>query len=42
MADVKQALAGPGLLPNGMTYQLGGTYERQQQSFQGMLMVRPL
>lgn len=39
MADVKRALAKPGLLPNGMTYQLGGTYERQQQSFRGLLMV---
>ncbi len=39
MADVKQALAKPGLLPSGMTYQLGGTYERQQQSFRGLLMV---
>ena len=39
MADVKRALSQPGLLPSGMTYQLGGTYERQQQSFQGLLMV---
>ncbi|MHB8474577.1 MAG: efflux RND transporter permease subunit [Gammaproteobacteria bacterium] len=39
MADVKRALAKPGLLPNGMTYQLGGTYQRQQQSFRGLLMV---
>jgi len=39
MADVKRALATPGLVPNGMTYQLGGTYERQQQSFRGLSMV---
>ncbi len=39
MADVKQALAQPGLLPQGMTYTLGGTYERQQQSFKGLLKV---
>lgn len=39
MADVKKTLAQPGLLPDGMTYELGGTYERQQKSFQGLLMV---
>ena len=39
MADVKHALAQPGLLPKDMTYQLGGTYQRQQQSFRGLLMV---
>lgn len=39
MADVQQLLRRPGLLPSGMTYKLGGTYERQQQSFQGLLKV---
>lgn len=39
MADVKQILDRPGLLPKGMTYQLGGTYQQQRQSFRGLLMV---
>ena len=39
MIDVQNVLSRPGLLPNGMTYKLGGTYERQQQSFRGLLKV---
>ena len=39
MVDVQHALSRPGLLPHGMTYQLGGTYERQQESFKGLLKV---
>lgn len=39
MADVKKALGRPGLLPGGMSFELGGTYERQQQSFKGLRTV---
>ncbi|MEY2116709.1 MULTISPECIES: efflux RND transporter permease subunit [Rhodanobacter] len=39
MADVKAALARPGLLPKGMYYQLGGLYQQQQQAFRGLTIV---
>jgi multidrug efflux pump subunit AcrB len=39
MLDVQKVLAQPGLLPRGMTYELGGTYKQQQQSFQGLERV---
>ncbi len=39
MADVKTALARPGLLPKGMYYQLGGLYQQQQQAFRGLTIV---
>jgi CzcA family heavy metal efflux pump len=39
VADVKRALAAPGLLPPGMTYTLGGLYEQQQIAFRGLVMV---
>ncbi len=39
MADVKKTLSKPGLLPKEVTYQLGGTYQQQQKSFQGLLKV---
>ncbi|MGB5937854.1 MAG: efflux RND transporter permease subunit [Rhodanobacter sp.] len=39
IADVKRALARPGLLPKGMYYQLGGLYQQQQQAFRGLSIV---
>jgi len=39
IADVKQVLARPGLLPKGMFYQLGGVYQQQQQAFRGLTIV---
>jgi CzcA family heavy metal efflux pump len=39
IADVKQVLARPGLLPKGMFYQLGGLYQQQQQAFRGLTIV---
>ncbi len=39
IADVKRALAQPGLLPKGMYYQLGGLYQQQQQAFRGLTIV---
>ncbi|MGH8211362.1 MAG: efflux RND transporter permease subunit, partial [Steroidobacteraceae bacterium] len=39
MADVTKVLARRGLLPAGMAYELGGTYQQQRQSFQGLLRV---
>ena len=39
IADVKAALARPGVLPKGMFYQLGGLYQQQQQAFRGLTIV---
>ncbi|WP_407275762.1 efflux RND transporter permease subunit [Halothiobacillus sp. DCM-1] len=39
IADVRQALAAPGLLPPGVYYQLSGLYQQQQLAFQGLIMV---
>ncbi|MCX5685393.1 MAG: efflux RND transporter permease subunit, partial [Planctomycetota bacterium] len=39
VADVKQALAKPGLLPPGMSYTLGGLFAEQQSAFRGMVAV---
>jgi multidrug efflux pump subunit AcrB len=38
-ADVKRALAQPGVLPQGMFFQLGGLYQQQQQAFRGLTLV---
>jgi CzcA family heavy metal efflux pump len=39
VADVKTALAQPGAVPPGVTYQLGGLYQQQQIAFQGLMIV---
>jgi len=39
IADVKQVLHRPGLLPAGIGLHLGGLYEQQQIAFSGQLMV---
>lgn len=39
IADVKQVLARPGMLPKGMFFQLGGLYHQQQQAFRGLTIV---
>jgi len=39
LADVKRALAQPGLLPPGVYYTLGGLYKQQQIAFRGLAMV---
>ncbi|HEV7136569.1 MAG TPA: efflux RND transporter permease subunit, partial [Steroidobacteraceae bacterium] len=39
MIAVKRVLSRKGLLPHGMSYQLGGTYHQQQQSFHGLERV---
>ena len=39
IADVKQVLARPGLLPKGMFHQLGGVYQQQQAAFRGLTVV---
>jgi len=39
LSDVKQVLARPGLLPTGVTYQLGGLYKQQQIAFRGLVAV---
>jgi multidrug efflux pump subunit AcrB len=39
IANVRQTLAQPGLLPNGMTYSLGGLYQQQQMAFIGLAKV---
>ncbi|MGC1548282.1 MAG: efflux RND transporter permease subunit [Rhodanobacter sp.] len=39
IADVKQALSHPGLLPGGMYYELGGLYAQQQQAFRDLTIV---
>ncbi|KRA32997.1 transporter [Rhodanobacter sp. Root627] len=38
-ADVKKVMSTPGLLPRGVVYQLGGTYQQQQQAFRGLMIV---
>jgi multidrug efflux pump subunit AcrB len=39
VADVKTALAQPGAVPAGVTYQLGGLYQQQQIAFKGLAIV---
>ena len=39
IADVKQALAQPGLLPKGVEAELGGQYQQQQIAFRGLMAV---
>ncbi len=39
MRDVKQAMDAPGMLPQGMYYDLGGLYQQQQIAFHGLLAV---
>ncbi|KQX97178.1 transporter [Rhodanobacter sp. Root480] len=39
VADVKKVMSTPGLLPRGVVYQLGGTYQQQQQAFRGLMIV---
>jgi len=39
IADVKAALAAPGVLPKGVTYELGGVYQQQQIAFRGLVAV---
>ncbi len=39
VADVKKVMSTKGLLPNGVVYQLGGTYQQQQQAFRGLMFV---
>lgn len=37
--DVKTKLAGPGLIPKGVYYELGGLYKQQQIAFKGLMSV---
>jgi multidrug efflux pump subunit AcrB len=39
IADVRRTLQSPGLVPSGITYDLGGLYQQQQIAFRGLLMV---
>ncbi|GAB3036919.1 efflux RND transporter permease subunit [Oleiagrimonas citrea] len=39
IADVKHVLARPGMVPNGMYYQLGGLYAQQQKAFHDLSLV---
>jgi CzcA family heavy metal efflux pump len=39
VADVKEMLAKPGLIPPGVSYALGGLYEQQQIAFRGLVGV---
>jgi CzcA family heavy metal efflux pump len=39
MNDVKKLLQKKGTLPSSVTYLLGGTYQRQQKSFHGLMIV---
>lgn len=39
IADVKRVLASPGLLPQGVYYQLSGLYQQQQIAFHGLILV---
>ena len=39
IVDVKKVMNTPGLLPKGVVYQLGGTYQQQQQAFRGLIIV---
>jgi len=39
VADVRKVLDQPGLIPNGIYYQLGGLYQTQQAAFRGLMAV---
>jgi multidrug efflux pump subunit AcrB len=39
IVDVKKVLNTKGLLPKGVIYKLGGTYQQQQKAFRGLLIV---
>jgi len=39
IADVKTALGKKGLLPDGVSYELGGLYKQQQIAFRGLIAV---
>jgi multidrug efflux pump subunit AcrB len=39
VGDIKDILSTPGLLPDGVTYTLGGLYKQQQIAFRGMIEV---
>ncbi len=39
IVDVKKVMDSKGLLPKGVVYALGGTYQQQQQAFRGLLIV---
>ena len=39
IADVKKVMSKKGLLPKGVVFQFGGTYQQQQQAFRGLLIV---
>ncbi|HET7313465.1 efflux RND transporter permease subunit [Salinisphaera sp.] len=39
IADVKQILDKPGVIPDKVYYQLGGTYKTQQKAFRGLIKV---
>ncbi|MEO9077876.1 MAG: efflux RND transporter permease subunit, partial [Rhodanobacter sp.] len=39
IADVKKVLAQKDMLPKGVVFQFGGTYQQQQQAFRGLLIV---
>jgi multidrug efflux pump subunit AcrB len=39
IAEVRQVLARPGLVPKGIYFALGGTYAEQQKAFAGLLAV---
>ncbi|HET9113671.1 MAG TPA: efflux RND transporter permease subunit [Burkholderiales bacterium] len=39
MADIKRVMAKPGLLPQGVYFELGGMYEQQQIAFRGLIAV---
>jgi CzcA family heavy metal efflux pump len=39
VTDVKRALGQPGVVPSGVTYQLGGLYQQQQIAFRGLMIV---
>jgi CzcA family heavy metal efflux pump len=38
-AEVQRAVAQPGVLPAGVTFQMGGLYAQQQDAFRGMALV---
>jgi multidrug efflux pump subunit AcrB len=39
IAAVEKVLARPGLLPNGVSYTIGGAYKQQQIAFRGMIII---
>ena len=39
MVDVQSVLGQPGVLPPGITYELGGLYQQQQIAFRGLMIV---